>query len=165
MTVALLRLQMHTSEQVAAGMVHAYPWLLSQLTLKVLAKDRDQPTMQALVADTSVDDLQHAANWEEVIAYLKRITLQNLRDYVLVLIPRASTNANPWHWLMTPLPRHSSQDMISITCKRRVDRGDGRAIVVLYNLAVHCIQLAIDCLSSICKPTTLLPSAATSQPT
>ena len=78
-------MQIHTFEQLATGMVHAYPLVISHLMLEVLAKDRDQPTMQELIHDTSVDDFQHAANWEEVLAYLKTITMQNLHEYVPVL--------------------------------------------------------------------------------
>lgn len=81
----LSHMQIHTFEQLATAMVHAYPWVVSHLTLEVLAKDRQQPSMQELIDDTSVDDLQHAANWEEVLTYLKTIAMQNLHEYVPVI--------------------------------------------------------------------------------
>ncbi len=44
-------------------MVHAYPHTPSYHLLERLAKDRGEPSMEQLAADTSVDGLQHAANW------------------------------------------------------------------------------------------------------
>lgn len=41
--------------------------------------------MQELADDTSIDGLQHAANWEQVVTYLKTITIDNLHEYVPVL--------------------------------------------------------------------------------
>ena len=53
--------------------------------LERLAKERGEPSMQELADDTSIDGLQHAANWEQVVTYLKTITMDNLHEYVPVL--------------------------------------------------------------------------------
>ena len=76
--------QIHTSRQLAAAMVHAYPHTPSYHLLERLAKDRGEPAMEQLAADTSVDGLQHAANWEQVETYLQKITMNNMHEYVPV---------------------------------------------------------------------------------
>jgi len=77
--------QIHTSRQLAAAMVHAYPHTPSYHLLERLAKDRGEPSMEQLADDTSVDGVQHAANWEQVEAYLQKITINNMHEYVPVL--------------------------------------------------------------------------------
>ena len=74
--------QIHTSRQLAAAMVHAYPHTPSYHLLERLAKDRGEPSMEQLAADTSVDGLQHAANWEQIETYLQKITMNNMHEYV-----------------------------------------------------------------------------------
>ncbi|DBB06089.1 TPA: hypothetical protein ACH3X3_009648 [Trebouxia sp. C0006] len=72
----------HTSRQLAAAMVHAYPHTPSYHLLERLAKERGKPSMEQLAADTSVDGLQHAANWEQIETYLQKITMNNMHEYV-----------------------------------------------------------------------------------
>lgn len=63
----------------ATGHVCAFPWLHAiNKMLEAEAVRRGFPPMQAVVEDTSVDDLQHAANWTAVATYLETITLATL---------------------------------------------------------------------------------------
>ena len=41
--------------------------------------------MQAVIEDTSVCDLQHAANWTDLIHYLEGITIDSLDVHVPLL--------------------------------------------------------------------------------
>jgi len=84
-SASLCDVQIHTSRQLAAAMVHAYPHTPSYHLLERLAKDRGEPSMEQLADDTSVDGVQHAANWEQVEAYLQKITINNMHEYVPVL--------------------------------------------------------------------------------
>lgn len=72
-------------------MVHAYPYVPGHQLLEMFAKERGEPTMQELAEDISIDGLQHAANWEQVVTYLKTITVENLHGFVPVL-DRSNTN-------------------------------------------------------------------------
>ena len=78
-------LQIHTSKQIAAGMVHAYPFVVGHQLLEPLAEQRSEPSSRQLADDTSIDSLQHAANWETVVSYLNKIGEDNLFDYVPML--------------------------------------------------------------------------------
>ena len=78
-------MQIHTSKQIAAGMVHAYPFVVGHQLLEPLAEQSNQPSLRALADDTSIDSLQHAANWETVVSYLNKIGADNLFDYVPML--------------------------------------------------------------------------------
>ncbi len=93
-TLPVLCMQIHTSKQLAEGMVYAYPYVPGHHLLELVAKQRGEPAMQELADDTSVDGIQHAANWEEVVMYLKKITMDNLHGYVPVLdrrCPKSNT--------------------------------------------------------------------------
>lgn len=77
-----------TAEQSAKLMVYAYPhWPKHALIMEQLARDAGQPSMQDLLEDTAVDDLQHAANWEDVIRYASTITTETMHDHI-ALLPR-----------------------------------------------------------------------------
>ena len=78
-------MQIHTTQQFAAAMVYAYPWTPPHKAIEMLAADRGEPTVQALLNDTSLDNLQHAANWEDVINYLTTITTDNYHGHVPLL--------------------------------------------------------------------------------
>ena len=81
-------LQIMTSEQTAKSMVYAFPvWPKHGLLMEQLATERGLPAMQELLDDTSVDDLQHAANWEEIVRYATTITMETIHDHV-PLLPR-----------------------------------------------------------------------------
>ena len=76
-------MQVLTSEQYAIGSVFAYPYIPGHKRwLEVLAADEQEPASQALLADDSVDDAQHAANWDAVVAYLSAITLEQSHLHV-----------------------------------------------------------------------------------
>lgn len=75
-------MQIHTTKQFAAALVYAYPWSPPHKAIEVLALDRGEPSIQELMNDTSLDNLQHAANWEEIISYLKSITMDNYHGHV-----------------------------------------------------------------------------------
>ena len=78
--------QIMTSEQCAKAMVYAYPhWPKHWLMMDQLAGERGWPSKQQLLEDTSVDDLQHAANWEEVVRYASTITMETIHDHVPLL--------------------------------------------------------------------------------
>ena len=75
-----------TSQQAAMAMVYAYPtWPKHWLLMEQLAEERGCPSKQELLEDTSVDDLQHAANWEEVVRYATTITMETIHDHVPLL--------------------------------------------------------------------------------
>ncbi len=75
--------QVLTSKQVAIQIVHAYPWLLEKpRLLEVLAVMRGEPPAKVLIHSTELDDLQHAANWQQVEEYSKCITVQDLHRHV-----------------------------------------------------------------------------------
>ena len=79
-------LQIMTSEQTAVSMVYAYPhWPKHGAIMEHLASERGQPPLQELLDDTSVDDLQHAANWEQVVTYASTITMQTINGHVPLL--------------------------------------------------------------------------------
>ena len=67
-------------------MVYCYPyWPKHELMLEQLVAERAEPSMQSLLEDTSADDLQHAANWQDVTQYLATITNDNIHDHVPLL--------------------------------------------------------------------------------
>ena len=79
-------LQIISSEQSAKCMVYCYPyWPKHERMLEQLVKERGEPSMQALLEDTLVDDIQHAANWQEIVNYLASITMDNIHDHVPLL--------------------------------------------------------------------------------
>ena len=66
-------------------MVHAYPFVVGHQLMEPLAEQMQEPSLQALADDTSIDTIQHAANWETIIAYNNKIGEDNLHDYVPML--------------------------------------------------------------------------------
>ena len=75
-----------TAVQSARLMVYAFPhWPKHALIMEQLARDAGQPSMQELLVDTSVDDLQHAANWEDVIRYASTITVETMHNHIPLL--------------------------------------------------------------------------------
>lgn len=67
-------------------MVYAYPYCPKHETiLEELATERGEPSVQSLLEDTSVDDFQHAANWQEVVKYLTSITMETVHVHVPLL--------------------------------------------------------------------------------
>lgn len=82
----LSAVQILTAQQSAKAMVYAYPFPAQpEVMLNQLAADREEPSMQALLDDTSVDDFQHDANWQDLSRYLASITMQNVQAHVPLL--------------------------------------------------------------------------------
>ena len=78
--------QILTSKQLAVQVVHAYPWLLDKPRfLDVLAASRGELTAQALNESAGLDDLQLAANWQEIEQYPTCFTAQDLQRRVPLL--------------------------------------------------------------------------------
>ena len=55
--------------------------------LEELASSKGEPTTQSLLEDTAIDDIQHAAKWEQIKQYLTSITMENVSEHV-PLLPR-----------------------------------------------------------------------------
>ena len=70
-------------------LVHAYPFVTHKDKLvSVLAEQHGEPTVQALLSDTTKTDLQHAADWQQAIDYLKTISVATMHMHQPVLLPR-----------------------------------------------------------------------------
>ena len=80
--------QINTAKQMATAQVCAYPWLAA-LTKMMEAEGvrRGHPPMQAILEDTSYEDLQYAANWADAVRYLESISINDLSRHVP--LPRA----------------------------------------------------------------------------
>lgn len=74
-------------KQWATAFVYAYPWLPMHTTsLEAIAAERGgEPSQTALEQDTSIQDLQHAANWEDVVAYLTTLDMESFSRHVPLL--------------------------------------------------------------------------------
>ncbi|DBA75264.1 hypothetical protein WJX77_001179 [Trebouxia sp. C0004] len=69
----------HTSKQCATGMVHMYPFMLQRGKLfAVLAADRVEPSVHELMTGLSKSDAQHMADWQHVVNYLDKLSLNQL---------------------------------------------------------------------------------------
>ena len=69
-------------------LVHAYPFVTHKDKLvSVLAEQHGEPTVQALLSDTSKTDLQHAADWQQAIDYLNTISTATMHMHQPVLLP------------------------------------------------------------------------------
>ena len=72
-------LQIHTSKQCANGMVHMYPFMLQRGRLFAeLAAQREEPSVQELMTGLSKSDAQHIADWQHVVNYLDKLSLNDL---------------------------------------------------------------------------------------
>ena len=82
----VVSVQIFTSRQLAIQVVHAYPWLLDKpRLLDVLAASYGELTTQAMQQFVEQDDLQHAADWQEVEQYLQCFTASDLHRHVPLL--------------------------------------------------------------------------------
>ena len=85
-------LQILTAKQHAIGIVHSYPFIPEKhRLLELLASKRNEPTAEALTESAGLDNLQHAANWQQVEDYLKTVTAQNMYQYI-PLIKESATH-------------------------------------------------------------------------
>ena len=76
-------IQVHTSRQLAATIVHTHPWVpCKHLLLEELATQRAEPSEHELLnaAETDLDD--NAVQWQEVVRYLQQITSANVHQHV-----------------------------------------------------------------------------------
>ena len=63
-----------------------YPFPLQRdRLLASLAASRGEPSVQDLLNDESKSDLQHAADWQQVITYLDTVTVSSLEVHVPLL--------------------------------------------------------------------------------
>lgn len=80
---SLLCVQLHTSRQLAAIIVHTHPWVpCKHHLLEELARQQNQAPVAKILAAAESDNLDHSADWEEVVSYLQTITPDNLHQYV-----------------------------------------------------------------------------------
>ena len=80
---SLLCVQLHTSRQLAAIIVHTHPWVpCKHHLLEELARQQKQAPVAQILAAAESDNLDHSADWEEVVSYLQTITPDNLHQYV-----------------------------------------------------------------------------------
>ena len=85
-------MQILTAKQHSTGIVHSYPFIPEKhRLLELLASKRGEPAAEALTQSAGLDDLQHAANWQQVEDYLKTVTAQNMYQYI-PLIKESSSN-------------------------------------------------------------------------
>lgn len=76
-------MQIITARQHAIGIVHSYPFIPEKhRLLELLVAKRNEPTVEALTQSAGLDDLQHAANWQQIDEYLKTVTVQNMHQYI-----------------------------------------------------------------------------------
>lgn len=87
-------MQILTAKQHAIGIVHSYPWIPEKhRLLELLASKKGEPTAEALTRSAGLDNLQHAANWQQVEEYLKTVTIDNMNKHVPLIkdpVPPAS---------------------------------------------------------------------------
>ncbi|KAL3132930.1 hypothetical protein ABBQ38_006844 [Trebouxia sp. C0009 RCD-2024] len=83
-----------TAKQHAIGIVHSYPFIPEKhRLLELLVAIRHEPTVEALTQSTGLDDLQHAANWQQIDEYLKTVTVQNMHQYIPLIKDNVSEEA------------------------------------------------------------------------
>ena len=94
-SLARVCLQILTAKQHAIGIVHSYPFIPEKhRLLELLASKRNEPTAEALTESAGLDNLQHAANWQQVEDYLKTVTAQNMYQYIPLIKQSMSNDAS-----------------------------------------------------------------------
>lgn len=75
----VLAVQVQTSRQRAINMVHAYPFIAHKdKIVGVLAEPLGEPSVSALLSDTTKSDMRHSADWQQVTEYLDTISMANM---------------------------------------------------------------------------------------
>ena len=88
-------LQIQTTRQHAVSVVHSYPWIPEKCRiLEVLAANTSEPPSELLMHPNGLDDLQHAANWQQIEEYLKTVNTSNLHLHVPLLQETSSVNSS-----------------------------------------------------------------------
>ena len=90
-------MQILTAKQHAIGIVHSYPWIPEKhRLLELLAFKRGDPTAEELTQSAGMDNLQHAANWQQIEEYLKTVTVHNMNKHIpLLKDPVAGSDVMP----------------------------------------------------------------------
>lgn len=79
-------MQINTPKQLATAQVCAYPWSPGLTKMfEAEAVKRGCTPMHVVLEDTSVHDLQHAANWADAVRYLETIRSEDLNVHVPLL--------------------------------------------------------------------------------
>lgn len=75
-------LQITTCRQGAIGIVYAYPLTNRNIQIcEALATLKDEPSVQELLEDTTVNDAQHVTNWEQVVKFAKGVKPEQIPYY------------------------------------------------------------------------------------
>lgn len=97
-----------TAKQHAIGIVHSYPWIPEKhRLLELLAAKSGEPTAEALTQSAGLDNLQHAANWQQIDEYLKTVTVHNMNQHVPLI--------------KDPVPPTSDQSFVSSYTEQPLD--------------------------------------------
>ncbi len=108
MLTVLLFTQVLTAKQHAMGIVHSYPWIPEKhRLLELLAAKSGEPTAEALTQSAGLDNLQHAANWQQIDEYLKTVTVHNMNQHVPLI--------------KDPVPPISDQSFVSSFTEQPLD--------------------------------------------
>ena len=79
-------MQIQTSQQLAVSVVRQHPRAFNiNILLERLAQQHKQPAPEELMEAADVDDLQHSANWEMVVQYVKNIGAEGLHGHTPLL--------------------------------------------------------------------------------
>lgn len=78
-----LHMQIQTCKQHAILIVHSYPSIPQKgRLLELLASQRGEPPKEVLMQSAGLDNLQHAANWQQVVDYLCGVNAGNINQHV-----------------------------------------------------------------------------------
>ncbi len=87
---------MLTAKQHAIGIVTSYPWIPEKhRLLELLGAKRGEPSAEILTQSAGLDNLQHAANWQQVEEYLKTVTIHNMTQHVPLIKDPALASSDP----------------------------------------------------------------------
>lgn len=88
-------MQIQTTSQHAIGIVHSYPWIPEKgRILEVMAAQMGEPSSEVLMQPNGLDDLQHAANWQEIEDYLVTVNMTNLQFHVPLVKETSSLSSD-----------------------------------------------------------------------
>ena len=73
-------MQIHTTRQLAVGIVYSFPQTFGTDLLEALAEQNGAPTLQSLMSLCTPELVQ--VSWDDVKTYLQSITCSSLQDYI-----------------------------------------------------------------------------------
>ncbi len=77
-----LCVQITSSRQQAVMMVHYYPRAGGyKVLLDVLAQQNQEPSAECLAGGSGLDDVQHTADWQAVVLYVKSLDASGVRGH------------------------------------------------------------------------------------